>query len=103
MKSSTQITLIVIGAVILALVACLPITLLTFPLIQRNQEPTPDTFATIQAIVTQTIAAEADCLPVVQSANVAEIEERLECPLLETGSVQADRPFGERLMAHVVS
>ena len=63
MKSSTQITLIVIGAVILALVACLPITLLTFPLIQRNQEPTPDTFATIQAIVTQTIAAETQNAP----------------------------------------
>lgn len=63
MKSSTQITLVVIGTVILALVACLPITMLTFPLIGSNQDATPDTFATVQAMVTQTVAAQTQYAP----------------------------------------
>jgi len=63
MKSSTQITLVVIGIVILALVACLPITLLTFPLIGSKQEATPDTFATVEAMVTQTVAAQTQYAP----------------------------------------
>ena len=63
MKSSTQITLIVSAAIILTLVACLPITLLTMPLLRSNQEPTPDTFATVQAIVTQTVAAQTQNAP----------------------------------------
>jgi hypothetical protein len=63
MKSSTQITLIVLASVILALVACLPITMLAMPLMQSDQAPTPDTFATIQAIVTQTVAAQTQFAP----------------------------------------
>jgi len=63
MRSSTQITLVVIGIVIMALVACLPITLLTFPLIGPKQEATPDTFATVQAMVTQTVAAQTQYAP----------------------------------------
>jgi hypothetical protein len=63
MKSSTQITLIVLASVLLALVACLPITILALPLLQSNQTPTPDTFATIQAIVTQTVAAQTQNAP----------------------------------------
>ncbi|MBN1452226.1 MAG: hypothetical protein JW963_14520 [Anaerolineales bacterium] len=63
MKSSTQITLIVLASVVLALVACLPITMLAMPLMQTNRTPTPDTFATIQAIVTQTVAAQTQFAP----------------------------------------
>ena len=63
MKSSTQITLIVLGTVALALVVCLPVTMLTIPLLRSEQAPTPDTFATVQAIVTQTVAAQAQNAP----------------------------------------
>lgn len=63
MKSSTQITLIVSASIVLALIACLPITMLVMPLLGSNQEPTPDTFATVQAIVTQTVAAQTQIAP----------------------------------------
>lgn len=63
MKSSTQITLIVAAAVVLAFVACLPITMLAMPLLRSDQTPTPDTFATIQAMVTQTVAAQTQNAP----------------------------------------
>ncbi len=63
MKSSTQITLIVLAAIVMALVACLPITMLAMPLLESHQTPTPDTFATIQAMVTQTVAAQTQIAP----------------------------------------
>jgi hypothetical protein len=63
MKSSTQLTLIIAAAIIMALVACLPITMLTLPLLSPEQAPTPDTFATIQAMVTQTVAAQTQYAP----------------------------------------
>jgi hypothetical protein len=63
MKSSTQITLIVLASIVLVLVACLPITMLALPLIRSDQAPTPDTFATIQAMVTQTVAAQTQNAP----------------------------------------
>lgn len=63
MKSSTQITLVVFAAIVVALIACLPLTMLTLPLVRSNQDPTPDTFATIQAIVTQTVAAQTQTAP----------------------------------------
>jgi len=63
MKSSTQITLIVLASVVLALVACLPLFMLTGPLSQPGQAPTPDTFATVQAMVTQTVAAQTQYAP----------------------------------------
>jgi hypothetical protein len=63
MKSSTQITLIVFASIILVLVACLPITMLALPLIRSDQAPTPDTFATVQAMVTQTVAAQTQNAP----------------------------------------
>jgi len=64
MKSSTQITLIVTAAVILALVACLPIMMLVMPLLRSDQTAaTPDTFATVQAMVTQTVAAQTQYAP----------------------------------------
>ena len=63
MKSSTQLTLIIAAAIIMALVACLPITMLTLPLLNPELSPTPDTFATIQAMVTQTVAAQTQYAP----------------------------------------
>lgn len=63
MKSSTQITLIVFAAIVLMLVACLPITMLALPLLRSDQAPTPDTFATVQAMVTQTVAAQTQTAP----------------------------------------
>lgn len=63
MKSSTQITLIILASIIMALVACLPITMLAMPLLNSDQAPTPDTFATIQAMVTQTVAAQTQYAP----------------------------------------
>ena len=63
MKSSTQITLIVLASVVLALVACLPLFMLTGPLSRPGQAPTPDTFATVQAMVTQTVAAQTQYAP----------------------------------------
>jgi hypothetical protein len=63
MKSSTQITLIVLAALVMALIACLPLTMLTLPLVRPNQDATPDTFATVQAMVTQTVAAQTQTAP----------------------------------------
>ena len=63
MKSSIQITLIVTASIILALVACLPITMLAMPLLRPEQAATPDAFATIQAMVTQTVAAQTQYAP----------------------------------------
>ncbi len=63
MKSSTQITLIVAAAVVLALVACLPITMLAMPLLRSDRTATPNTFATVQAMVTQTVAAQTQYAP----------------------------------------
>lgn len=63
MKSSTQITLILLAALVLALIACLPLTMLTLPLVRSSQNPTPDTFATVQAMVTQTVAAQTQAAP----------------------------------------
>jgi hypothetical protein len=63
MKSSTQITLILLAAIVMALIACLPITMLTLPLVRSGQDTTPDTFATVQAMVTQTVAAQTQSAP----------------------------------------
>ena len=63
MKSSTQITLVVVASILLAFVACLPISMLAMPLLRSDQAPTPDTFATIQAMVTQTVAAQKQNVP----------------------------------------
>lgn len=63
MKSSTQYILIALAAIVLALIACLPLTMLTLPLMRSNQDATPDTFATVQAMVTQTVAAQTQSAP----------------------------------------
>jgi len=57
MKNSTQIILVLMGCAVMALVACLPITMFSLPLIEPLQSPAPDASATVQAIVTQTMVA----------------------------------------------
>ena len=56
MKITTNSILILFGLIALMLVACLPVAMLTSPLF-RPATPTPDTFGTLQAIVTQTMSA----------------------------------------------
>lgn len=63
MKSSTQITLIVFASVVLVLVACLPLFMFAMPLLRSDQASTPDNFATIQAMVSQTVAAQTQGAP----------------------------------------
>jgi hypothetical protein len=63
MKSSTKLTLILAGVIVMALIACLPITMLAMPLIRSEQAATPDTFATVEAMVTQTVAAQTQNAP----------------------------------------
>lgn len=57
MKTSTQITLVVIGVIALTFVVCLPVTMMTLPLIRTGQTPVPDTLSTVQALVEQTTVA----------------------------------------------
>lgn len=57
MKLSTQTLIVLFAAVLMALVACLPLTMLTLPLVRPNPTPAVDSFATVQAIVTQTVVA----------------------------------------------
>lgn len=56
MKITTNSILILFGLIALVMVACLPVAMLTSPLF-RPLQPTPDSFATVQAIVTQTMLA----------------------------------------------
>ena len=63
MKSSTQITLVVLGVIVLALVVCLPVTMMTLPLIRPSQTPVPDTLATVQALAEQTVVAQTQNAP----------------------------------------
>jgi len=56
MKITTNSILILFGLIALMLVACLPVAMLTSPLF-RPATPTPDTFGTLQVIVTQTVGA----------------------------------------------
>jgi len=56
MKITTNSILILFGLIALMLVACLPVAMLASPLFRPSQ-PTPDSFATLQVIVTQTMSA----------------------------------------------
>ena len=57
MKLNTNSILILFGVIAFAIIACLPVSLLAMPLLQPGQPDTNDSIATIQAIVTQTMAA----------------------------------------------
>ena len=65
MKSSTQITLIIAGAIVFLLAVFLPSTLLILPMMRSTPSPAPapDTFATVQVMVTQTVAAQTQYAP----------------------------------------
>lgn len=54
MKLTTNNIIIVFGSLILCMLALIPITVLAMPLLETNQ---PDTQATMQAMVTQTVIA----------------------------------------------
>lgn len=62
MERSTKSLLIVFGILALAIMACLPVTFLTLPLMDTGST-SPDTAATVQAVVTQTIFAMTQTAP----------------------------------------
>lgn len=57
MKLTTNSILIAFGIVFLAVMACFPITIFAMPLINTQHTSTPDSYTTLQAMVTQTIVA----------------------------------------------
>src|SRR5512145_552784 len=63
MKLTTNSILILFGIIALAIMACLPVTLIAMPLLQPAQPDSVDSMATIQAIVTQTVAAATQNAP----------------------------------------
>jgi hypothetical protein len=56
MKITTNSILVLFGLIALMLVACLPVAMIAGPLF-RAPQPTPDTFATLQVVVSQTMGA----------------------------------------------
>jgi Ig-like domain from next to BRCA1 gene len=62
MKITTNSILILFGLIGLMMVACLPVAMLASPLFRPSQ-PTPNSFATLQAIVTQTMMAMPTSVP----------------------------------------
>jgi hypothetical protein len=63
MKLTTNSILIVFGIIALTIMACFPMTLIAMPLLQPAQPDVPDSMATIQAVVTQTMAAAPTSIP----------------------------------------
>src|SRR5512134_463768 len=57
MKLTTNSILILFGILAFAIMACFPVTLMAMPLLQPSQPDSPDTAATVQAVVTQTVYA----------------------------------------------
>ena len=57
MKVTTNKILILFGIIALALMACLPVSILAMPLFRQGQPSQPDSAATLQAIVSQTMVA----------------------------------------------
>ncbi len=57
MKLTTNSILILFGIIAFAIMACFPVTLMAMPLWQPNQPDSNNASATVQAIVTQTMAA----------------------------------------------
>lgn len=57
MKLTTNSTLILVGVIAMAIMACFPVTLFAMPLIRTQPQATNDSFATVQAMVTQTMYA----------------------------------------------
>lgn len=63
MKLSTKSIFIFIGILALVFMACIPVTFLTLPLVESRETSSPNTIATIQAIVTQTVVALTQTAP----------------------------------------
>jgi hypothetical protein len=63
MKLTTNSILILFGIIAFAIMACFPVTLIAMPLLGPAQPDSVDSMATIQAIVTQTIAAATQNAP----------------------------------------
>jgi hypothetical protein len=63
MKLTTNSILILFGIIAFAIMACFPVTLIALPLLQPAQPEPNDAMATIQAIVTQTMAASTQNAP----------------------------------------
>ena len=63
MKLTTNSILILFGIIALAIMACFPVTLIAMPLLRPAQPDSVDSMATIQAIVTQTVAAATQNAP----------------------------------------
>ena len=68
MKITTNSILVFFGLIGLMLVACLPVTMLTSPLF-RPAQSTPDTFATLQVVVSQTMSAMTQQAPTQTSVS----------------------------------
>ena len=63
MKITTNSILIFFGIIAFAIMACLPITIFAMPLIGQDQPSQPDSAATLQAIVSQTMVAMTQSAP----------------------------------------
>jgi len=63
MKINTNSILILFGIVTFMIMACFPVTLIAMPLLQSGQPHSNDASATVQAIVTQTLAAVTQSAP----------------------------------------
>jgi hypothetical protein len=63
MKLTTNSILIVFGIIAFLIMACFPVTLIAMPLLQPAQPNSVDSFATIQALVTQTVSAATQNAP----------------------------------------
>jgi hypothetical protein len=63
MKINTNSILILFGVIAFAIMACFPVTLMAMPLWQPGQPDTSNASATVQAIVTQTMAAITQSAP----------------------------------------
>jgi len=63
MKLTTNSILIIFGILALMLLACIPITLLSLPLISARETPAVDSLATIQAVLTATAIAPTSVTP----------------------------------------
>jgi len=63
MKATQKQILIFIGILALVFMACIPVTFLTLPLLESRETTSPDTAATIQAMVTQTVYALTQTAP----------------------------------------
>ncbi len=63
MKINTNSILILFGIIAFAIMACFPVTLMAVPLLRPDRPDSNDASATVQAIVTQTLAAATQSAP----------------------------------------